>query len=265
MRARPTIPTRAASIALCCAATLGVATGEELPEGVAATVDGREIPTLAVDEVARQLEAGGERADRRALLDELVDMEVLARAAEGAGLDERPEIRTALRLQRVQTLANAWLADASERLEISDEALREEYARQVEGLAPSEFRASHVLLGTEAEAREIVRALEDGADLAGLAAERSLDPAAGGALGWVARGGVDDAIVDALESLAPGEVAPEPVATDFGFHVLRLDAERAATPPDFSAVRPGLRELVLRRRLAERVGALRAEAEVVLP
>ena len=271
-RRRPD-PRRAAAAGAALAATLVLGTGTALAQddagagaaAAAATVDGRAIPAMAVDNVARQLEADGRAADRATILDELVDMEVLAQAAERAGLDAEPAIATALALQRMQTLANAWLADASDRIEITDEELREEYARQRSALVEREFRASHVLLPTEAEAREALAALDAGTAFETLVVERSLDPAGGGDLGWVARGGIDDALVEALEGLAPGRVAPEPVATDFGFHVLRLDEARAASPPDFTAVRDGLRELVLRRRLAERVAAMREAADVTLP
>ena len=265
----PTAAPLALGAALALLAAGAIAEGGTPPQGdapaPAATVDGREIPAMAVDSVARQLEADGAGADRGAILDELVDMEVLAQAAERAGLDAAPEIATALRLQRMQTLANAWLADASERIAIDDEALREEYARQRSSLAEREFRASHLLLATEDEARETIAELGAGADFATLAAERSLDPIGGGRLGWVARGDVDEAILEALVDLEPGRVAPAPVATDFGFHVLRLEATRDAAAPDFTAVRDGLRDLVLRRRLAERVAALRAAADVSLP
>ena len=265
---RPPTPLRppalAALAALACAGAGAFA--QDAPAAPPATVNGREIPAMAVDNVARQLEADGGAADRGTILEELVDMEVLAQAAERAGLDERPAIATALRLQRMQTLANAWLADVGERLEITEDELRDEYARQATGLLPDEFRASHLLLATEAEARAAIAALERGADFAALAARDSLDGAArGGALGWISRGAVDDALIDALEALEPGAVAPEPVRTGFGFHVLRLDEARAASPPAFTAVREGLRDIVLRRRLAERVEALRAEADVALP
>ena len=263
---------RALALALLAAAGTGALAQDARPAddpgpAAAATVDGRAIPAAAVDEVARQLETDGAGADRERILDELVDMEVLAQAAERAGLDATPDIATALRLQRMQTLANAWLADASESVEIGDDELREEYARQAAALPEREYRASHVLLGTEDAAREVVAELAAGADFAELAAARSLDPAgtSGGSLGWVMAGGIDDGIVEALAELAPGEVASEPVATDFGFHVVRLDEVRGASPPDFSAVRPGLRELVLRRVLAERVDALRADADVRIP
>ena len=265
--------TAAAGPALAAALSLGAgvalaqdgANGADGANAAAATVDGRAIPDMAVDNVARQLEADGHAADRATILDELVDMEVLAQAAERAGLDAEPAIATALALQRMQTLANAWLADASDRIEITDDELREEYARQRSALVEREFRASHVLLPTEAEAREVLAALDAGTAFGTLVVERSLDPTGDGDLGWVARGGIDDALVEALEGLAPGRVAPEPVATDFGFHVLRLDEARAASPPDFTAVRDGLRELVLRRRLAERVATMREAADVALP
>lgn len=232
----------------------------------AATVDGVGIPLAAVDTVTRQIESDGTRTDREAILDELIDMELLAHAAERAGLDARPAIATALRLQRVQTLANAWLADESGRLRISDDRLREEYELQAAALPEREFRASHVLLATEAGARDVLASLAAGADFAALAAERSLDPSGttGGGIGWVSRGDIDEAIVDSLEGLVPGAVAEEPVATDFGFHVLRLDEARGASRPDYAAVKPGLRDLVVRKLLAERVEALRAGADIEL-
>lgn len=253
----------------------GADTDEALPEGVMAVVNGRTIPTIALENIVRQIEAQGaaqgepgERnggpPDRERILGELIDLEILTQEAEKLGLDEQPEIAAALQLQYVRTMANAYLAETGDAMEITEEELRAEYERQTAGLANDEYRASHVLLESEADAQAVIDALADGADFETLAEERSSDPsgANGGDLGWFRADAMVPEFAEALTAMEVGETSDAPVRSEFGWHVIRLDEERGAALPDFEAVRPGLENLVLRDRLAAKVEALRESADI---
>ena len=240
---------------------------ETLPEGVLATVNDRPVPTLSLENVYRQLVGqGDEEPDRERIAEELIDLEILAQEAEKRALDERPEIAAALQLQYTRTMANAYLAALGDEMSFSEEELRAEYERQVENLDSQEYRASHILLESEADAEAVIEELAAGADFAELAASRSTDPAGqnnGGDLGWFQPGSMIPEFVEAVERMEVGQSSEEAVESDFGFHVILLTDRRGAALPDFDSVKPGLTQLLLRDTLAERVETLRQEAEVV--
>ena len=239
----------------------------ELPEGVLAIVNDRTVPTLSLENVYRQLVGqGGEEPDRERIAEELIDLEILTQAGEALSLDERPEIAAALQLQYTRTMANAYLAEIGDELSFSEEELRAEYERQSASIDGEEYRASHILLENETDAEAVIGELADGADFAELAASRSIDPAgqnSGGDLGWFQPGVMVPEFVAAVERMDVGETSAEAVETDFGFHVIRLDEKRGAALPGFDSVRQGLRQILLRDRLAERLDALREAADVI--
>ena len=241
-----------------------------LPEDALALVNGRPVPRLALENIVRQIEAQGTPdgtdgpPDRERILEELIDLEILTQAAEGLGLDEEPDIAAALKLQYTQTMANAYLAARSESMDIDEAELRAEYERQTAGLERDEYRASHILLESEADARAVIDALADGGDFETLAAERSIDSSGenGGDLGWFQGATMEPGFARAVAGMEIGATSREPVRSDFGWHVIRLDDRRGAALPDYASVRPGLRNLVLRDRLAEEVERLRRGAEI---
>lgn len=236
----------------------------ELPEGVLAVVNGRPIAELALENVVRQLGADGEQPDRTRILDELIDLEILTQEAEKLDLGNKPDISAALQLQYIQTMANAYLAETGDAMAFSDEELRAEYDRQTKNLDAEEYRASHILAETRADAQALIDELSDGADFATLAKERSTDPAGanGGDLGWFAPGSMVPEFTEAVEKLVVGEYSKEPVETDFGFHVIQLVDKRGASLPDYNTVKPGLTNILLRDRLAAKVEALRESADI---
>ena len=230
-----------------------------LPEGVAATVDGRPISERAVEEVLRRVE--GEGATRERVVDELVDLEILAAEAEKLGLDERPDIAATLRLQYLRTMTDAWLAAEGETMSFDEEELRAEYERRTADVERAEFRVRHILLGSEAEAEAVIGELADGADFAALVGERSIEPGDGD-LGWLSEETVGPDFARAVAALEVGESGERPVRTDFGYHVIRLEERRELPLPAFDAVRPQLSDVLLRERLGERVERLRESADV---
>ena len=241
------------------------ATGDgALPPGVLATVNGRPVSALSLENIVRQIGTEGEAPDRERILGELIDLEILSQEAEKQSLDEKPEIAAALQLQYTQTMANAYLAATGDAMEVSEEDLRAEYERQTANLDREEYRASHILLETEEAAQAVIDELAGGADFAALAAERSIDPAGdtGGDLGWFQAGSMVPEFTAAVASMDVGETSDAPVKSDFGWHVIRLVDERESALPDYESVKPGLTNLVLRDRLARKVEELRAAADI---
>jgi peptidyl-prolyl cis-trans isomerase C len=236
-----------------------------LPEGVLASVNGRPIPELSVDNVTRQISASGQQSEPGRILDELINLEVLTQAAEKLDLDKTPEIAATLQLQYTQTMANAYLAAKGAEYVFSEDELRAEYERQSLEVDRSEYRASHILLETREDAQAVLADLAAGTDFETLAKQRSIDPAGdnGGDLGWFQGASMVPEFSSAVATMEKGAISTEPVQSDFGFHIIKLIDTRQAALPDFDSVKPGLTNLAMRKALARHVEELRNAADII--
>ena len=239
-------------------------TDAALADGVLASVNGRPIPQMSVENVAQQLTAAGETADRAQILEELINLEVLTQAAEEMELDKNPEVSAALQLQYTQTMANAYLARRGADMTFSEEELKAEYESQSESVDRAEFRASHILLDNEDTAREVLAELAAGKKFDALAKLHSIDPAGdnGGDLGWFQSSTLPPEFTSAVAQMQVGETSMEPVQTEFGYHIIKLVDKRNTALPDFESVKSGLTNLAVRKALAQHVEDLRAAAQI---
>ena len=236
-----------------------------LPEGVSATVNGEPVHTETVDTILKQFEANDQAADDTRILEEIINMHVLTQQAEKLELDQDPEVAAALKLQYVQTMANAYLTRLSEDIDIPDEDIRAMYDEQVAALEANEFRASHILLETKEEADKILKLLNDGSDFGELATEHSIDIVvdSGGDLGWFQQGDMVNEFYYAVKVMEVGAISEAPVKTEFGYHVIHLVDSRAAKAPDFESVKAGIVDLATRAKITEVMDNLVSEADIV--
>lgn len=238
---------------------------KSVPGDVAATVNDKPISALLADRVGEQLAAQGQKPDRQQIVDELINLEILTQEAERIKLNKNDEVATALHLQYTQTMANAYLAEFSNGLKISEEDIRAEYEKQIADLKVSEYNASHILLDTEEDAKMVIAELKSGGDFAELAKTHSTGPsgATGGDLGWFQPENMVAEFSAALTTLEVGNTTGEPVKTEFGWHVIQMNDTRAAAKPDYSpAVKGGIQNTLLRKALAEHIAELRDAAKV---
>jgi len=237
------------------------------PDDVAAMVNGKPISSLLAERVSEQLAAQGQSPNREQIVDELINLEILTQEAEKIKLDKNNEVATALHLQYTQTMANAYLAEFSNDLVISEEDIRAEYEKQIAELKVSEYNASHILLENEEDAKKVIEELQAGGDFAELAKINSTGPTGptGGELGWFQPENMVPEFSAVLSTLEVGNTTAEAVQTQFGWHVIQLNDTRAAAKPDYSpAVKGGIQNTLLRQALAAHVQALRDAAEVEL-
>lgn len=251
-------------IGLVLSANLPAQDSTELPLGTSATVNGRPIATEMINNVERQLSQSDAPTSREAILKELIDLEVLTQRAEEQNLDAQPRVAAALQLQYAQTMANAYLESLSNELIVTDEQVRAEYDEQIEALQRPEYRASHILVETEAEAKDAITALEAGGDFVELAREISTGPSAprGGDLGWFDDNTMMAEFTAAVAQLDVGEYTESAVQTDFGWHVIQLVDKRRGSVPDYDTVKSGIRNLMLQTMLNERLASLREQADI---
>ena len=200
---------------------------------------------------------------RASALSALIDLRAVAGRAVEAGL-ENEDLERRLAFLRDRELHNAYLEQTIEPA-ITEALMRERYDQEVGAVEPvEEIRASHILLETEEEAREVITALDGGADFAELARARSTGPSAaqGGDLGFFGPGRMVPAFDQAARATPVGEYSREPVETQFGFHVINVTDTREVGPPPFEQVREQIREILRRELYVETLREARGGAEI---
>ncbi len=174
------------------------------------------------------------------VLDDLVDQRLLALEAVRRGLDRDGEAKRRLQAARERILGNILVENAISKA-VTDEAIRRMYDEQAKLSPPGEeVRARHILVKTKAEAEAVIAQLKGGADFAKLALEKSIDPGSrldGGELGYFSKDAMVEPFANAAFALKKGEIS-EPVQTEFGWHVIQVEARRKQAPPSFDEMRP---------------------------
>lgn len=198
------------------------------------------------------------------LLDRLIDGHLLLQAAEAADVAADPEVEAAIERARADVLRQTMIERAVTEA-TDDAALAAAYAERqaAPDFAVEQVTARHILVATEEEALAVIAELDGGADFAELARERSTDPAAstGGELGTFRRGAMVPPFEEAAFALEPGSYTDEPVATQFGFHVILVEAKEA-TEPAFAEVENELRAELTRVAIEGLLEDVREGAEV---
>ncbi len=229
---------------------------EKHADSVAMEVDGHPITMGEAADVVRamapsQAMLGFDGVYRRAL-DELFRQKAMVIAAEKMGLDKDPVVRRREHGAAERALAEEWLA-RSTAAAVTEQAVRSRYDRDIAGKpGPEEVRARVIMLPSETEARTVIGQIQGGADFAEIARARSKDASAvaGGDLGYVRREALSPEIGSVLFSLSPGQVTSNPIRTQLGFFVIRVEGRRQRATPTFEEAH------------GELVGVLRREAVV---
>jgi peptidyl-prolyl cis-trans isomerase C len=198
------------------------------------------------------------------LLERLVDGELIAEAARKEDLQKDPEVVAALKRDEDRLVEQTYLERAIKAAETED-ALKAKYQQFLKDHPPQEeVRASHILLKTKKEAEDVIAQLDKGADFAALAKKYSTDPGgkSGGDLGFFTKKQMVPAFADAAFALKVGEYTKTPVKTEFGWHVIKLEARRPGKEPSFTEARPQLENMIARDVINEKVKELRANAKI---
>jgi len=199
---------------------------------------------------------------RRALLQEFINRELIYQDALANKLDDIPGVAEEIENQRRNILASVNIRRIISKAP-SNEAMRQAYDEQY-AHTNKEYKAQHILVKTEDEAKEIITELDNGADFTKLASEKSLDASAkqGGDLGWFSLKQMVKPFGDAASALKKGDYTRTPVHTDFGWHVIKLEDTRDVTPPPFDAVRDQLKNMLQNQMISNYVEQLREKANI---
>jgi peptidyl-prolyl cis-trans isomerase C len=236
-----------------------------------ATVNGAPITAARVDAIIKQ-GAGAGRPDtpetRKAIIDGLALQMLVAEEAVKKGLDKTPEVVDQLDSIRQSVLANAYVQDYVKNNPVSDEALKAEYERIKATVSGTEYKARHILVDKEADARDIIAKLKkDPALFEKLAKEKSKDTgsgARGGDLGWFDLNRMVPEFKAAVAALEKGKFTQEPVKTQFGYHVILLEDTKPIEAPPLEDVKPNLSQQLQQQNLKKQLDDLKAKAKIEL-
>ncbi len=237
-------------------------------EAVEATVNGIAISKSRVDLIAKQSADAGQPDSpdvRKSIIDQLIVQTLVVDEAIKKGLDKSQEVREQIDLMRQSALADAYVQDFIKTNSVSDEMLKTEYER-FKGTIGDEYRARHILVKTDAEARAIIAELQkDPASFAKLAQEKSSDTASkakGGDLGWFDPRRMAPEFGAAVKALEKGKITEEPVVTSFGYHVILLEDSRPIEPPALEGIKTGLTQQIQQQNLMKHLDDLKAKAKI---
>jgi peptidyl-prolyl cis-trans isomerase C len=233
-----------------------------------ATVNGVAIPRARGEALFAQQKARGmpDNDQTRAMIrDELVNRELLMQEATRSGAAKSPEVAAQLDLARQEIVISAYLRDWVRRNPVSEAEVQKEYDRVKAEQGDKEYRARHILVENEDQAKQIVADLKKGAKFEELAAKNSKDPGSkdrGGDLDWHGPTDFDRTFSEAMMKLDKGKYTETPVHTRFGYHVIQLDDVRAGRFPSLAEVKPRIQQQLTQHRIDELVKNLRGKAKV---
>ena len=236
------------------------------PEQVVAAVNGRPITGAMVElyaEARSQQHPTGQPPQRDALVQELINMELLAQEGERAGLLDDAELASALYLQRANLLAAAMI-ERTGAGGPSEAQVKARYDERYPDGEITEYRTRQILVPERKTAEDLIARLDAGADFAELAREHSRGPAAarGGALDWFRAADVLPEVAAAVAALKPGTYTAAPAQTTYGWHVLLLEDVRQVSAPALQETAPQIRAALVTEALEHHLEELRAKAEV---
>jgi peptidyl-prolyl cis-trans isomerase C len=233
-----------------------------------ATVNGTPISRTEYDIYVKNLLQGKQQEltpeQKNQVLDELISMQLLSAQADKDGLEKDLDTAAQLQVLRMRVMADAESQKFLKGQEPTDAELHAEYESAVAAMDKNEYHARHILVATKDQADQIIKKLKGGAKFEDLAKAQSIDGSKtnGGDLGWFTLARMVKPFGDAVKSLKKGEYTQQPVQTQFGWHVIKLEDTRDVTPPPFDQVKPQLSNAVVRKKLQAYVNDLKKDAKI---
>ncbi|MGN8023130.1 peptidylprolyl isomerase [Phyllobacterium sp. 22229] len=238
------------------------------PDKVLATINGAKITSKDVDQISADLDPQFARLPdeqrRLAALAAIIDIKALAAKAEAEKLDATPEFKARMQFLKDRALHNDFFKQQVVD-KITDADVRARYDKEMAAMPPqNEVRARHILVKTKEEAEAIIKQLDGGASFEDVAKAKSTDGSAaqGGDLGYFSAGQMVPEFEKAAMALDVGKYTKEPVQTQFGFHVIKLEDKRVQQPPAFDQVKDQVKSILIRERYVELVKKERADLKI---
>ena len=252
---------------LVAAALLGTVALPVVAQNLA-IVNGKAVPKERAEVLKQQVERSGRPVTPEMegqIKDEVIAREVFMQEAQKRGLEATPDYKTQMELARQTILIRELFADYQKKNPVTDAEIQAEYNKFVAANSGKGYKASHILVATEDEAKAIIASVKKGAKFADIAKKQSKDPgsgAKGGDLDWANPSSYVSEFTEALIKLDKGKMTQIPVKSQFGWHVIRLDDVREAQMPKLDEVKPQIAQQLQQQKLAKFQEDMRAKAKV---
>ena len=257
----------------------GALTMPALAQNVA-VVNGKPVPQSRLDELEAQFQAQAARSGgqlppgiKEQIKKAVIEREIFMQEAERLNMDKTPDYQHKMDLARQNIMIGELFDDHMKKNPVTDEDAKAEYDRIAAEQAKAavgakEYKVHHILVEKEADAKAIIAQLKKGGKFDEIAKKQSKDPgsgAKGGDLGWAEPGGYVTEFAEAVKKLGKGEMTQEPVKSQFGYHIIRVDDVRDAKAPElpkFDDVKGQLKQQLTQKKLAQYQEELRSKAKV---
>ncbi|MEO5341737.1 MAG: peptidylprolyl isomerase [Gammaproteobacteria bacterium SHHR-1] len=245
---------------------IGLAASATAAEQTLFNVNGAPVTRAMLQHMAKDMIKPGVEPNeqiQQILISELANRILLSQAAVTDGLDQRPEHRAGLEVERISYLANAVLQEQMRKFKPSDADLQALY-KEKHSQPRQEFKARHILLKEKEQAQKLIKELDAGADFAELAKQHSTGPtgAKGGDLGWFSAETMVKPFADALGGMDKGSYSKQPVQTPFGWHLILLEDSRELPAKPLDQVKDELTNQLRQQALKDYMLQLRAKAVI---
>ena len=236
--------------------------------GPVATVNGVQIPRSRLDIVVRQQTTrGAQDSDqlRTQLREALINNELLIQEANRSGIAKKADVQQQIDLVRQEVIANAVVTEYIRTHPIGDGDVQKEYERAKAQTGDREYKARHVLVANEEDAKSVLADLKKGAKFDEVAQKRSLDEGSrpkGGDLDWNVPSNFDKAFADAMVKLEKGKMTDTPVRSRFGFHIIMLDDVRPVNFPPLAQVSQQIQQRLVGQKVDGLIRELRGKAKI---
>jgi len=214
---------------------------------------------------AKQTPDGEPSAEQQIkLLNELVNTFILSNSAEGQALAQQPDLAAAIDVSRARLITQALIENTLENSPVTDAEIKAVYDEQYAGKTKQEFKARHILVRTEDEAKALIKQLDGGADFAQLAKEHSTGPSssAGGDLGWFEKDMMVKPFADAVASMTNGTHSSSPIKTQFGWHIILREDAKDLGAVELAQVKDDIISSLRTQKLRALINKLRENAKV---
>jgi peptidyl-prolyl cis-trans isomerase C len=232
-----------------------------------ATVNGKPIPNSRADAIVKQLVAQGQKDSpqlREMIKNDLIGREILLQEAGRKGLTNSAEVRDQIEAARQMIIIGALRADFIKSHPSSDTETKAEYDRLKQLAGDTDYHLRHILVATEAEAKDVLAKIKGGANFEDLAKQEAQKAGSnsGGDLGWMNPTNFVKPFHEAVLKLSKGQITEAPVRTEFGFHVIKLEETRSHKFPAFDEIKPQVEKSVMDKKLREYHESLIKKAKV---
>jgi peptidyl-prolyl cis-trans isomerase C len=233
-----------------------------------AIVNGKPVPSSRVEALKQQVERSGRPVTPEILAqikEELIAREIFMQEARKRGLETSEDYKAQIELARQSLLIRELFASFQKKNPVTDAEIKAEYDKFVAANGGKEYRARHILVDKEEEAKTLIADIKKGAKFEDLAKKASKDPgsgANGGDLDWANAASYVPEFSNAMVKLEKGQMTDTPIKSQFGFHVIRVDDVREAQLPKLEEVKPQITQQLTQAKLAKYQDDLRAKAKV---